>query len=119
MLTGDNERTAAAIQQQAKQFPWAQRFAESAGFVMVAGSSWPKDEDILLEHFNNHPEMKLIIAPHEIHEEHVQSIIGKLKRPYMRYTQMVFIVTDRWRISEADSVWAFTIRSRLPYMVSL
>ncbi|MBO7379143.1 MAG: 3-deoxy-D-manno-octulosonic acid transferase [Bacteroidales bacterium] len=86
-----------AIQQQAKEFPWAQRFAESAGFVMVAGSSWPKDEDILLEHFNNHPEMKLIIAPHEIHEEHVQSIIGKLKRPYMRYTQM-----DESKVTEAD-----------------
>jgi 3-deoxy-D-manno-octulosonic-acid transferase len=55
----------------------------------VAGSSWPKDEDILLEHFNQHPEMKLIIAPHEIHEEHIQGIIAKLKRPYMRYTQLV------------------------------
>lgn len=78
-----------AIQQQAKEFPWAKRFAESAQFVMVAGSSWPKDEDILLDHFNKHPEMKLIIAPHEIHEEHVQSILSKIKRPAMRYSQLV------------------------------
>lgn len=81
-----------AIQQQAKQYRWAEQFrAESEGkkpFVLVAGSSWPKDEDILLEHFNNHPEMKLIIAPHEIHEEHVQSIIAKLKRPFLRYSEM-------------------------------
>lgn len=77
-----------AIQQQAKEFAWAKKFADSAKFVMVAGSSWPKDEDILLDHFNNHPEMKLIIAPHEIHEEHVQSILSKIKRPVMRYSQL-------------------------------
>lgn len=81
-----------AIQQQAKQYRWAEQFmAETNGqkpFILVAGSSWPKDEDILLEHFNNHPEMKLIIAPHEIHEEHVQSIIAKLKRPFLRYSEM-------------------------------
>jgi len=82
-----------AIQQQAKQYAWAEEFvgettAEKKPFVLVAGSSWPKDEDILLEHFNNHPEMKLIIAPHEIHDEHVQSIIAKLKRPYLRYSEL-------------------------------
>ncbi len=86
-----------SIQQQAKQFDWAQSFSESASFVLVAGSSWPKDEDILLEHFNRTPSMKLIIAPHEIHEEHIQSIIAKLKRPYMRYTQL-----DESRLSETD-----------------
>ncbi len=83
-----------AIQQQAKVLPWAEQFGAASGvqsgkhFVLVAGSSWPKDEDILLDHFNRHPEMKLIIAPHEIHEEHIQGIIGKLKRPYLRYSEM-------------------------------
>lgn len=83
-----------AIQQQAKQYPWAEEFRQqiadgsSASFVLVAGSSWPKDEDILLAHFNNHPEMKLIIAPHEIHEEHIQGILSKLKRPYLRYSEL-------------------------------
>lgn len=84
-----------AIQQQAKEFPWAATFSgrangvdEKTPFTLVAGSSWPKDEDILLEHFNQHPEMKLILAPHEIHEEHVQGIISKLKRPYLRYSEL-------------------------------
>ena len=82
-----------AIQQQARRFDWAERFAAGDGtsakpFVLVAGSSWPKDEDILLPHFDRHPEMKLIIAPHEIHEEHIQSIIAKLHRPYLRYSKL-------------------------------
>lgn len=87
-----------AILQQAKILPWAESLANSITenrekqglkpFVLVAGSSWPKDEDIILEHFNRHPEMRLIIAPHEIHEEHIQSIIAKLKRPYLRYSEL-------------------------------
>lgn len=85
-----------AIQKQAKAFPWAQQFVANAKFVLVAGSSWPKDEDIIIEHFNRHPEMKLIIAPHEIHEEHVQQIISKLKRPYLRYSEL----RRRWESGE-------------------
>ena len=54
---------------------------------MVAGSSWQPDEDIFIRYFNEHPEMKLIIAPHVIGESHLTEIIGKLKRPYVRYTQ--------------------------------
>lgn len=77
-----------SICKQAKVLPWAENFVKGASFVMVAGSTWPKDEDILLEHFNAHPEMKLIIAPHEIHEEHIQGIMAKLRRPYMRYSQL-------------------------------
>ena len=88
-----------SIQQQAKQYQWAADFCATSDFILVAGSSWPKDEDILLEHFNAHPEMKLIIAPHEIHEEHIQSIIAKLKRPYMRYSQL-----DESKVKDADCI---------------
>ena len=34
-----------------------------------------------------HPEVKLIIAPHVIDENHLVEIIRKLKRPYVRYTR--------------------------------
>ena len=68
----------------AKPLPLVELFADR--FTLVAGSSWPKDEDIFIEYFNNHPEMKLIIAAHEIHEEHLSGIIAKLKRPHVRYS---------------------------------
>ena len=59
------------------------------GKVLVAGSTWPEDEAILLPHFNRlGSEYKLIIAPHEIHEEHLQAIEAQLTRPYMRYSQL-------------------------------
>lgn len=33
--------------------------------VMVIGSSWPTDEAVYASWFRNHPEIKLIVAPHE------------------------------------------------------
>ena len=54
---------------------------------MVAGSSWPQDEAIFIPYFHEHPEMKLIIAPHEIHREHLLSIEAMLKRPSVRLSE--------------------------------
>ena len=49
--------------------------------VFIAGSSWPPDEDIFIRYFNEHPEWKLIIAPHVIGEDHLHQIISKLSIP--------------------------------------
>lgn len=74
------------IQEQAKQLPLVKQF-KGDSLTLVAGSSWPLDEDLFIEYFNNHPKMKLIIAPHEIDENHLVEIINKLKRPYVRYSK--------------------------------
>lgn len=55
--------------------------------VLVVGSSWPQDEQLLLPYVNAHPGMRLIIAPHEIHEGHLKAIESGLTRTYGRYTQ--------------------------------
>lgn len=76
------------IQKEAKQLPLIERFAENDGIVFVAGSSWAADEDIFIDYFNTHPVIKLIIAPHEIHESHLAEIEKKLQRPSLRYSQI-------------------------------
>lgn len=76
------------IRAAAKELPIAEQFAKSNnGHVLIAGSSWPKDEALFIPYFNEHPELKLIIAPHEIHEEHLLTIESQLKRPFLRYTK--------------------------------
>jgi 3-deoxy-D-manno-octulosonic-acid transferase len=42
--------------------------------VIVAGSTWPEDEEELDHYANTHPEIKFIIAPHEIDEDHLKEI---------------------------------------------
>lgn len=66
----------------------AEKFREKhSGKTLVCGSSWPKDENIFIPYFNENKQLKLIIAPHEIHEDHLLSIESKLKRPFIRYSK--------------------------------
>lgn len=74
------------IRQQAKELPLVEVFKQGK-LTFVAGSSWPLDEDLFIEYFNRHPEVKMIIAPHVIGEDHLQQIIGKVKGKVVCYTQ--------------------------------
>lgn len=76
----------AAIRNQAKEYPLIEAFCDER-FIWVAGSSWPEDEALIIQYFNQRPQQKLIIAPHEIDEKHLQQIESRLNRPTIRYTQ--------------------------------
>lgn len=76
------------IRDAAKQLPVVEAFRKGyEGKVFVAGSSWGPDEDIFISYFNEHPDWRLIIAPHVISDEHLEQILSKLKRHAVRYTQ--------------------------------
>ena len=75
------------IKEAAKQLPVVEAFAQDHQ-VFVAGSSWPPDEEIFIKYFNQHPEWKLIIAPHVIGEDHLRQIEKLLEgRKIVRYTE--------------------------------
>ncbi|MBO7316634.1 MAG: 3-deoxy-D-manno-octulosonic acid transferase [Paludibacteraceae bacterium] len=74
------------IAQNAKQFPLIRIFAESQN-VLVAGSTWEKDEKIIIKHFNKNHSQKLIIAPHEISKHRLEVLCSKIKRPYVKYSE--------------------------------
>jgi 3-deoxy-D-manno-octulosonic-acid transferase len=86
----------AEIAAQAKELPLVEAFAKGRK-VLVAGSSWPLDEDILFEYFNTHKDLYLIVAPHVTSESHIEDICRKLKRPFVRYTK-----TDAQEAAKAD-----------------
>ena len=74
------------VKQQARQLPIVDAFRQGYK-VFVAGSSWPPDEDIFINYFNEHRDWKLIIAPHVIGDDHISQILGKLRRTAVRYTE--------------------------------
>ncbi len=74
------------IMHRAKDLPIVEAF-RGDGPVLVAGSSWQPDEELFIRYFNEHPGMKLIIAPHVIDDLHLVDIINRLKRPYVRYSK--------------------------------
>ena len=64
----------AAIAQQAKPFPEVERFIGNRKCI-IAGSTWPPDEKLLVEVFPQLPDdYCLIIAPHDISASHVAQI---------------------------------------------
>jgi len=42
--------------------------------VLVAGSTWSEDEKLIKDATANFPDLKIIIAPHEIHKEHINQL---------------------------------------------
>lgn len=74
------------IRQASKQLPIVEAFTKGYR-TFVAGSSWPPDEEIFIKYFNEHPDWKLIIAPHVIGEDHLKQIEALLERKTVRYTQ--------------------------------
>lgn len=73
------------IRNAAKPLPLVERFA-GCWRVLVAGSSWQPDEDIIISYFNTHPNLRLVLAPHVVSEDHLRQIESKLQRPHVRYS---------------------------------
>lgn len=73
--------------------------------VLVAGSTWPPDEDILVEYINNsQDDFKFIIAPHEIGDDKIKTLISKIKVPYIRYTEINKVANKDAKVLIIDTI---------------
>lgn len=91
----------------AKSLPIVEQFAQAQDgapqpFVLVAGSSWQPDEDILLDYVNRHPEIRLVIAPHVVNDTHIQEIEQKLTTPALRYSKATPQNVQNYRVLIID-----------------
>jgi 3-deoxy-D-manno-octulosonic-acid transferase len=51
--------------------------------VIVAGSTWDGDEKLLAGYLKNDKNVKLILAPHEINNHHLRSVIDRFENPIL------------------------------------
>ncbi len=73
--------------------------------VILAGSTWPADEKILLPFIlENKSEYKFIIAPHEVHQERIDGLISQLGTGSLRFSQLNEINSHEARILVVDSI---------------
>ncbi|MES2731899.1 MAG: glycosyltransferase N-terminal domain-containing protein [Bacteroidota bacterium] len=80
-----------------KAIPLAERFKNNRK-LLVIGSGWPADMEVLLPFLNRFDgELKVIIAPHEIHENELQALQQSLKKKSVRYSQ-----ANETTVAEAD-----------------
>jgi 3-deoxy-D-manno-octulosonic-acid transferase len=73
----------------AEEIPLAKKF-KNDDKVMVIGSCWPEDLDVLIPFINEHHErLKFIIAPHEITEAGISELQKATNAKSFRYSQAV------------------------------
>lgn len=75
------------IMQGGKRFEGVEKWLEATPFTVVAGSSWPADEDVYLPWLNAHPEVKAIIAPHEFDARRLEALQQKIKAPSVLWSR--------------------------------
>ena len=61
-----------AVRSQRLDMPYLERWATPV--TIVAGSSWEADEEIYLRWLAAHPDVKIIIAPHEFDDRRIEAI---------------------------------------------
>jgi 3-deoxy-D-manno-octulosonic-acid transferase len=76
-----------AICEQKKELPLVQRFKNSQK-LLVIGSCWPQDMAVLIPFLNHFAQpLKVLIAPHEIHAEEIQTLQKELLIKSVRFSQ--------------------------------
>lgn len=67
-----------------------QTFVEGCPRVIVAGSTWHEDEELLKQYMQHAGQpVKLILVPHELDEAHMHFIFNLFKGRFIRYTELV------------------------------
>lgn len=87
-LTGDTRfDRVKQIADAAKKIEKVEQFCQGRPAV-VCGSTWPGDEDLIIDYINRYEgPYKWIIAPHETGESHVKAILEKCRKKTARYTK--------------------------------
>lgn len=101
------------IAEQIRYIPEAEALRTPSSRVVVAGSSWPPDEAILLDYFERTPSLRLILAPHEIDEEHLAAIEARLTRPSVRYSQLLELSYEDYPVYDCLLIDRFGLLSSL------
>ena len=76
-----------AIAESAEKVAVVEEFKDNCR-LFVAGSTWGPDEEILLPLINENPNIKFVIAPHEMEEARIERILREVKGGAVRYTQL-------------------------------
>ena len=78
-------------------------------FCLVCGSTWPKDESILINYINNFSNnTKFIIAPHEVNNLRIESLKKKLKVKTVLYSDIEKYNISDYQVLIIDTVGLLT-----------
>jgi 3-deoxy-D-manno-octulosonic-acid transferase len=105
----------ASIAAQCKSFPLIEQF-KGDHKIFLAGSSWPIDESLINACYHKKLDLKYIIAPHEVHEEHIKAIEKLFSGATLRYSQANATNISQAEVLIIDSIGILSHLYQYAYM---
>ena len=88
----------------AKDLPIVEGFAQGEPRILVAGSTWPVEEEMLARYVAQRGDVRLILVPHEIHAAHLHQIFQYFEGRYVRYTHATPLTLKKCRTLLVDTM---------------
>lgn len=90
------------IKETASEIEMVRKFCETS-FTLIAGSSWPKDDELLLKAFSQLQSriknLKLVIVPHEVDPKNISNLEHLIKQQKINYS-----LFSKNAIQDTDSI---------------
>jgi 3-deoxy-D-manno-octulosonic-acid transferase len=97
-----------AILNQNNQLDFIEKFKNNT-LTVVVGSSWPKDESLLVDCMNSSNNVKFIIAPHNINKDQIADLKNQISKKTMLFSSINFNDLDASKLNEYDVLIIDTI----------
>lgn len=93
----------AAIAAGTKKIEVVEKFKSDSPLI-IAGSTWKPDEELLAAFINQTENVKMIVAPHEVTAANVNKLEQLLKKPFIRFSKAQNKDLSKYQVLIIDSV---------------
>jgi 3-deoxy-D-manno-octulosonic-acid transferase len=93
----------AAIAHNTKEIPLVEKF-KGDQLLLIAGSTWKPDEELLAAFINSHDGLKVVFAPHEVTDANMNRLENLLKKSSIRFSKATEKDIGSFRVLIIDSV---------------
>lgn len=88
----------------AKELPVIQGFVGEQSNVLIAGSTWPEEEQMLARYVAERENVRLILVPHELQPKHIQQIFQYFEGRYVCYSDAIPMSVSMARVLLVDKM---------------
>ena len=88
-----------SILNQDNQLDFIEKFKNNT-LTVVVGSSWPKDETLLVNYINSSNNVKFIIAPHNINKDQIADLKNQISKKTILFSSIDFNDLDASKLAE-------------------
>lgn len=104
-VTGDTRfDRVCSIADQARSIPAVEHFVQGKHCI-VAGSTWPPDEEIIVRYIHTeNRDLKWIIAPHELHDNQIDNLVKSVHVKAIRYSNLSAADPSEYHVLVIDNI---------------